>query len=105
LGACWEGAGSAAGGCGSALAPPGRSVTSREKKVWEGALGAVLPVPPLPTARVGAGGTGVDRGDAKEHGYRRGANQNSAATVNSIWFDFSLPVFDEMPARSLNLNF
>jgi hypothetical protein len=99
-GACWEGAGSAAECCVSALAPPRWSASCREEDDWEGALGANLVSPPLLLAWVGAGGTGVDRGDAKEHGYRRGANQNSAATVELIWFDFSLPVFDEMPART-----
>jgi hypothetical protein len=79
--------------------------SSREEDDWEGALGANLIFPPLLLAWVGAGGAGVDRGDAKEHGYRRGVNQNNAATVESIWFDFFLPVFDEMPARSLNFNY
>jgi hypothetical protein len=48
-------------------------------------------------AWVGAGGAGIDRGTVQEHGYSAGASQNSAATVESIWFDFSLPMFDEMP--------
>jgi hypothetical protein len=41
----------------------------------------------------------LDRGTVQKHGDSAGASKNSAATVNSIWFDFSLPVFDEMPAR------
>jgi hypothetical protein len=72
---------------------------------WEGALGAFPSVPPLLTARVGAGGTELDRGIVQEYGYSPRASKNSAATVNSIWFDSCLPAFDEMPARSLNLNF
>jgi hypothetical protein len=76
-GACWEGAGSAAGGCGSALAHPGRSASCRKKRVWEGALGAVLSFPPLLMAWVGAGGAGVDRGVSQEHGYRPEANGDS----------------------------
>jgi hypothetical protein len=67
--ACWKGSGSAAGGCGSALARAGRLASCREEDHWEGALGANLVLPPLLLAWVGAGGTGVDRGDAKEHGY------------------------------------
>jgi hypothetical protein len=67
----------AAGGCGSALAHPGRSASCRKKKVWEGALGAFLSVPPLLTARVGAGGAGFDRGFSQEHGYRPEANGDS----------------------------
>ena len=103
--ACWGVAGSAAGGCGSPLAPPSWSASRGAEGYWEGALGANLVFPPLLQAWVGAGGAGVDRGDAKEHGYSAGANQNSAATVESIWFDFFLPVFDEMPARTQNSNF
>jgi hypothetical protein len=104
-GACWEGAGSAAGGCGSALAHPGRSASCRKKKVWEGALGAVLSVPPLLTARVGAGGAGVDRGDAKEHGYRRGANQNSEAHSSSDLLDFHLQGVRRNARKSLKFEF
>jgi hypothetical protein len=74
--------------------------SSREKKVWEGALGTFLLLPPLLTAWVRAGGTGLDRGVSQEHGDSARASKNSAATVNSIWFDFTLPVFDEMPARA-----
>jgi hypothetical protein len=61
----------------SALARAGRSASSREKGYWEGALGAFLLHSPLLLAWVGAGEAGLDRGEAKEHGYRRGANQNS----------------------------
>jgi hypothetical protein len=77
-GACWEGAGSAAECCGSALAHPGRSAT-RRKKTGRGALGAFLSVPPLLTARVGAGGTELDRGIVQKHGDSAGASKNSAA--------------------------
>jgi hypothetical protein len=104
-GACWEGAGSAAGCCGSPLAPPSWSASCREEGCWEGALGANLRFPPLLLAWVGAGGAGVDRGEAKEHGDSAGASQHSAAPVILISFDLLLPVFDEMPARTQNLNF
>jgi hypothetical protein len=50
---------------------------SREEDDWEGALGKNLVFPLLLLAWVGAEGTGIDRGNAKEHGYKRGANQNS----------------------------
>jgi hypothetical protein len=76
-GACWEGSGSAAGCCGSALARAGRSASSREEDDWEGALGAVLFFPPLLLARVGAGGAGFDRGVSQEHGDSARANSSS----------------------------
>jgi hypothetical protein len=69
-GACWEGAGLAAGCCGSPLAPPRRSASCREKGCWEGALGAKLVSPPLLLAWVGAGGAGLDRGVVQQHGHR-----------------------------------
>jgi hypothetical protein len=47
-------------------------------------LGANLTVPPLLLAWVGAGGTGVDRGEAKEHGASAGASQHNAAPVKLI---------------------
>jgi hypothetical protein len=64
-----------------------------------GSWGAVSSSPPSSMAWVGAEGTGFDRGTVQRHGNRVAASQNSAATVDSIWFDLSLPVFDEMPAR------
>jgi hypothetical protein len=88
-GACLEGAGSAAGGCGSALAPPRWSASCREASYWEGALGANLAFPPLLLAWVGAGGAGVDRGEAKEHGDSAGVSQHSAAPVTLISFRFA----------------
>jgi hypothetical protein len=84
---CWAGVGSAAGCCGSALAPPRWSASCREEGYWEGALGANLAFPPLLLAWVGAGGAGVDRGDAKEHGDGARASQHSAAPVKLISFD------------------
>jgi hypothetical protein len=77
----------------------------QEEEGLGGGLGACLSFPPFLTARVRAGGAGLDRGIIQEHGDSAWASWNSAAPVNSIWFDFSLPVFDEMPARDLNLNF
>jgi hypothetical protein len=104
-GACWEGAGSAAECCGSVLARAERSGACIEEEDWEGALGAVLFFPPLLMAWVGAGGTGVDRGDAKEHGYSPRASKNSDLHSDCDLLDFICQVFDEMLARSLNSKF
>jgi hypothetical protein len=75
--ACWGASVSAAECYGSVLASAGRSGACREEDDWEGALGAVLFFPPLPMARVGAGGAGFNRGVSQEHGYRPEANGDS----------------------------
>jgi hypothetical protein len=82
-GACWEGYGSAAECCGSALAPPRWSASCREEGDWEGALGAFLLLPPLLTAWVGAGEAGVDRGTVQQHGSSAWASSNSDLYSNS----------------------
>jgi hypothetical protein len=104
-GVCWEGVDSAAGGCGSALAHPGRSASSREKKVWEGALGAFPSVPPLLTAWVGAGGTELDRGISQEHGYRPEANQNSDLHSESRFARFFSASVRRNARKSLKFEF
>jgi hypothetical protein len=98
-GACWEGYGSAAECCGSALAPPSWSASCKEEGDWEGALGAFLLLPPLLTAWVGAGEAGVDRGTVQQHGSSAWASSNSDLYSNSRFGLILLPVFDEMPAR------
>jgi hypothetical protein len=95
----------AAGCCGSALARAGWSASCREKRNWEGALGAFLLLPPLLTAWVGAGDAGLDRGDAKEHGYRRGANQNSATTVKLDLVGFASASVRRNARKSLKFEF
>jgi hypothetical protein len=85
-GACWEGYGSAAERCGSALAPPSWSASRGAEGYWEGALGANHVSSPLLLAWVGAGGTGIDRGTVQQHGSSAWASSNSAAPVKLISF-------------------
>jgi hypothetical protein len=52
-------------GCGGLWVGSGASRAvgnAQGEEDWEGALGAFLLIPPLLTARVGAGGTQLDRG-------------------------------------------
>jgi hypothetical protein len=58
-------------------------------KLLGGGPGHNLAFPPLLLAWVGAGGAGVDRGEAKEHGDSAGASQHSAAPVKLIQFGFA----------------
>jgi hypothetical protein len=66
-------------------------IVQEEKRQRGGVLGAFFFFPPLLTARVGAGGAGVDRGGVHEHGYRVGTNGNSEAHSKLDFPDFCLP--------------
>jgi hypothetical protein len=86
LGGCWLGRGVLWVGAGE-----GRAVGSvqRRRRLGGGPGRSSL----LPSASHGLGRgrvAGVDRGDAKEHGYRRGANQNSDLHSSSDLLDFHL---------------
>jgi hypothetical protein len=104
-GVCWEDVGLAAVSCGSALAHPGRSATRRKKKVWEGALGAFPSIPPLLTARVGAGGTELDRGIVQEYGYSPRASQHSDLHSESRFARFFSASVRRNACKSLKFEF
>jgi hypothetical protein len=76
VGRCWRGQG-------------GRRRAGR-KETEKGVLGAFLLFPPLPTARVGAGGAGLDHGVSQEHGYRPEANSDSDQHSKLDLLDFHL---------------
>jgi hypothetical protein len=71
LGGVLEGCGLGCGvlwvGSGAVIAV---GVVQEEERQRGGVLGAFLFFPPILTARVGAEGTGVDRGEVHEHGDR-----------------------------------
>jgi hypothetical protein len=76
-----------------------------KKKVWEGALGAFLSVPPLRTARVGAGGTELDRGYVQEYGYSPRADQHSDLHSKSRFARFFSASVRRNARKSLKFEF
>jgi hypothetical protein len=103
--ACWKGSCLAGEAVGRLWRLPAGRHRAGQKVTGRGALGANLAVPPLLLAWVGAEDTGIDQGTVQQHGSSAWASSNSAAPVILISFDLLLPVLDEMPARTQNLNF
>jgi hypothetical protein len=61
--------------------------------------------PPFLTARVGAEGAGLDRGDVHEHGYRVQTNVNSDAHNGSDFLDFCPPGVRSNARKKSNFKF
>jgi hypothetical protein len=64
-----------------------------------------LSVPPLLTARVGAGGTKLDRGIAQAHGYSSQANKNSDLHSESRFARFFSASVRRNARKSLKFEF
>jgi hypothetical protein len=73
--------------------------------VWEGALGAFLSIPSFLTARVGAGGTELDRGIVQEYGYSPRASQNSDLHSESRFARFFSASVRRNARKSLKFKF
>jgi hypothetical protein len=61
--------------------------------------------PPCLTARVGAEGAGLDRGDAHEHGYRAEAKMKSVSYSELIFSDFCSPGVRHNACKNSNFAF
>jgi hypothetical protein len=72
---------------------------------WEGGLGANLRFPPLLLARVGAEGAGIDRGEAREHGYSAWTISHSAAPVKLDLTRFSSATVRQNARKNSNFDF